>query len=164
MDKLLHDSLTVHLENFGYENIPKIEHYNEIISSMLGVPKFILDMSDKEFEKFLTEQKDMLKEFEEPVSIKEKEDKEMITAEEARKLAYANNKTLNEILCGIEERVVDNSKKGKFCCSFTFAKGFSEDLFLTDLIEILSNSGYVVYVKNYDRDDNFEFSISWARR
>ena len=88
----------------------------------------------------------------------------MISAEEARKLAYTNNKTLNEILCEIEERVVDNSKEGKFACSFTFKKGFSEDLFLTDLIEILSESGYVVYVKNYDRDDNFEFSISWARR
>lgn len=71
----------------------------------------------------------------------------MISAEEARKLAYANNKTLNEILCELEEKVIDSSKEGKFNCSFTFAKGFSEDLFLTDLIEILSESGYVVYVK-----------------
>ena len=70
MDKLLHDSLTVHLENFGYENIPKLENYNDAISSMLGVPRIILDMSDEMYENW---RKDRWKGFEEPVSTKEKE-------------------------------------------------------------------------------------------
>lgn len=144
MDKLLHDSLTVHLENFGYENIPKLENYNDAISSMLGVPKIILDMSDKAYKNW---RKYHWKGFEEPVSIKEKEDKEMISAEEAKKIADDSNKDIGLFLECINNKIEVNAYRGKYKHAEYYSKNSDFSKVVDTIKEKLEEKGYVVTIR-----------------
>lgn len=163
MDKLLHDSLTVHLENFGYENIPKLENYNDAISSMIGVPKIILDMSDKAYENW---RKYHWKGFEEPVSIKEKEDKKMITAEEARKITCENRKIVSDLISMINKDIKTAAEDGKWVYCNYFNEGTLFKKYLSNITEILMDNGYDVSVMDitaFDVYDNYDYQlkVSW---
>lgn len=146
MDKLLHDRLTVHLENFGYENIPKLETYNETISSMLGVPRIILDMSDEMYEN--------LKEsdcggFTKPFTIPEtKEEDKMITAKEAKEIADNSNNDIELFLEIINNSIKINAHRGKYKREEYYAKN-SDFSKIADIIkEKLEEKGYVVTIAN----------------
>lgn len=163
MDKLLHDSLTVHLENFGYENIPKLENYNETISSMLGVPKYILDMSDEVYEMLKKNPKDTWKGFEEPVSIKEKEDKELITAEEASKITCENHKIVSDLISMINKDIKTAAEDGKWVCFTYFNDKTPLRKYLSDVTGILMDNGYGISVEELNAFDSYDYKlrISW---
>lgn len=169
MDKLLHDSLTVHLENFGYENIPKLENYNETISSMLSIPRFILDMSDEMYENW---RKDHWKGFEEPVSIKEKEDKEMISAKEAKAIADNSNTDIELFLELINVRIKANAHRGKYKYKEYYATNSDFSKVADTIKEKLEEKGYVVTIANTrkavdgDKADIYDccMIINWRKK
>lgn len=145
MDKLLHDSLTVHLENFGYENIPKLENYNETISSMLGVPKFILDMSDEMYENWRESQCGVFtKPFTKPET---KEKNKMITAEEAKDIADASNTDIELFLELINNKIKVDAYRGKYSHKEYYAKNSDFSKVVDTIKEKLEEKDFKVIIR-----------------
>lgn len=166
MDKLLRDSLTVHLENFGYGNIPKLENYNETISSMFGVPKFILDMSDEMYENWRESQcGGFTKPFTKP-EIK-KDGNKMITAEEARKITRENNEIIGDIINMINYWIKTAAENGKYETVLEFNEDSTLRKYIINVKKILENNNYNV---TFEKRSGFDFypyyklSISWNKK